>query len=488
MYQSESSDIFSCTTFFLGTLAMFRLVVCLLFCCNGVYAGSAPNVILVMADDMGWAQTGYYNHPVLKTPNLDDMARNGLRMDRFYAGSPHCSTTRATVLTGRTNDRTGVFTVGSSINKQEKMLPTAFRNAGYTTGHFGKWHLNAVSTPGDAPMPLTDPHNPGELGFDYWLAKTNEINLDPLLSRNGIPEQFVGDSSEVLVDEALRFIVRERAKGKPIFVVIWYSSPHRRFSALAKDKEAFSELDVINQDHHGELVAMDRSIGTLRKGLRDLGIADNTLLWFKSDNGGLPDYAVSAQHPAVIPDSTGYLRGSKGMSYEGGLRVPCVIEWPAHIAPRISKFPASTLDIFPTLIEVANLNANDINALHDGISLLPIFTTDSKKRMQPIGFRSYGQYVWLNNDYKLIYTRSYTREQITRLGSAAYENAPLVFELYNVNDDPSEKNNLLELEPEITARMMAELTAWNQSVDKSVSGADYPEGRVLPSNRHEKTQ
>ena len=108
--------------------------------------------------------------------------------------------------------------------------------------------------------------------------------------------------------------------------------------------------------------------------------------------------------------------------------------------------------------------------------------------MQPIGFRSYGQYVWLNNDYKLIYTRSYTREQITRLGSAAYENAPLVFELYNVNDDPSEKNNLLELEPEITARMMAELTAWNQSVDKSVSGADYPEGRVLPSNRHEKTQ
>ena len=467
---------------------MFRLVVCLLFCSPVIYAGDAPNVILVMADDMGWAQTGYYNHPVLKTPNLDDMARNGLRMDRFYAGSPQCSTTRATVLTGRTNDRTGVFTVGSSINKQEKMLSTAFRNAGYATGHFGKWHLNAVSTPEDTPMPLTDPHNPGELGFDYWLTKTNEINLDPLLSRNGVPERFSGDSSEVLVDEALKFIVRERAKGKPVFVVIWYSSPHREFAALEKDKEAFSELDAVNQDHHGELVAMDRSIGTLRKGLRSLGIADNTLLWFKSDNGGLPDFAVSPRHPAVIPDSTGYLRGSKSTIYEGGLRVPCVIEWPRHIAPRISRFPASTLDIFPTLIEVAHLDSNDINEVHDGISLLPVFTSEPKRRMQPIGFRSYGQYVWLDNDYKLIYVRKYTREQIVSLGIAAYENAPLVYELYNVSDDPSEQKNLLELKPKIAARMMAQLAAWNQSVDTSASGADYPEGRVLPSNRPEQTK
>ena len=108
---------------------------------------AAPNVILVMADDMGYAQTSYYNHPVLKTPNLDAMAESGLRMDRFYTGAPQCSTTRATVLTGRTNDRTGVFTVGDAINKQEKTLSQAFRNAGYTTAHFGKWHLNQVHAP-----------------------------------------------------------------------------------------------------------------------------------------------------------------------------------------------------------------------------------------------------------------------------------------------------------------------------------------------------
>jgi arylsulfatase A-like enzyme len=110
-------------------------------------ADPGPNVILVMADDMGWAQTGYYGHPIVKTPNLDKMASSGLRMDRFYAGAPSCTPTRATVMTGRTNDRTGAARVGDSINKQEKMLSTAFRDAGYATAHFGKWHLNAVETP-----------------------------------------------------------------------------------------------------------------------------------------------------------------------------------------------------------------------------------------------------------------------------------------------------------------------------------------------------
>jgi arylsulfatase A-like enzyme len=150
-----------------------------------------------MADDMGYAQTSYYNHPVLKTPNLDDMAKNGLRMDRFYTGAPQCSTTRATVLTGRTNDRTGIFTVGDAINKQEKTLSQAFRNAGYTTAHFGKWHLNQVNAPEGNPMPLSDPHNPGELGFDYWLSETNQFNLDPEFSRMGTVEQFKGESSAI---------------------------------------------------------------------------------------------------------------------------------------------------------------------------------------------------------------------------------------------------------------------------------------------------
>ena len=468
-----------------------RLTIGILACLACIPALAAPNVILVMADDMGWAQTGYYNHPVLETPNLDAMAESGLRMDRFYSGSPHCSTTRATVITGRTNDRTGTFTVGGSINKQEKTLSAAFRNAGYTTAHFGKWHLNTLNAPNvDDPMPLSDPHNPGELGFDYWLSETNQFNLDPLLSRNGTPERIEGESSEILVDEALRFIGEAHKQDKPAFVMIWYASPHRTFEARDEDMKAFGDLSEASRAHHGEIVAMDKSIGALRQGLRDLGIADNTLVWFCSDNGGLPTFTVTnsagKEYPGVNPDSTGHLRGFKSSLNEGGIRVPGIIEWPGHLEPRVSNFPASTLDMFPTLIEVAGLDPDDINAVHDGISLVPVFATEPARRSQPMGFRVSGQYAWLDNDYKLIYYIDYEQAFVDgEWNGELFASMTPVHELYNVVEDPSEQDNLMEKQPGIAARMQAELDAWNASVDRSVEGADYPEGRVLPSGREE---
>ena len=431
-----------------------------------------PNVVLLMADDMGWAQTGYYGHPLLETPHLDAMAGAGLRMDRFYAGAPSCTPTRATVITGRTNDRTGAFRVGDSINKQEKTIAQAFGQAGYATAHFGKWHLNQVHPSGDNPMPSDDPHNPGELGFDYWLSHTNQFNLDPVFSENGVPKQFEGDSSEVLVAEALRYIAEQAESGAPAFVVIWYASPHRPFGAFPEDEETFAELDDGSKAHHAEIVAMDRSIGALRQGLRDLGIADNTLLWFTSDNGGLPNVDYGPEHLGVHPDTTGHLRGFKKDFYEGGLRVPTIIEWPGGIAPRITNFPASTMDIFPTLIEVAGLDPASINAVHDGISIAHAFDSEPVHRDQPIGFRASGGLAWLDNDVKLV--RNFTAE------------SPEAFELYNVAADPEEQHDLIEQQPEVAARMRAELDAWNRSVDESITGADYPEGIVLPSGREPK--
>ena len=162
----------------------FILILSVTFISSLALAAQKPNVILVMADDMGYGQTGYYNHPVLKTPNLDAMASNGIRFDRFYAGAPNCSPTRATVLTGRTNDRTGVHNHGYAINKQEKTIAQAFQNAGYSTAHFGKWHLNGLRGPG-APIFKEDAHHPGHLGFDYWLSVTNFFDMNPILSRNG---------------------------------------------------------------------------------------------------------------------------------------------------------------------------------------------------------------------------------------------------------------------------------------------------------------
>jgi len=442
-----------------------------------------------MADDMGWAQSSYYGHPMLKTPNLDDMASSGLRMDRFYAGAPSCTPTRATVLTGRTNDRTGAARVGHSINKQEKMLSTAFRDAGFSTAHFGKWHLNTVETP-QHPLPADDPHNPGELGFDYFLSETNQFNLNPVLSRNGERVQLQGEGSDVLVREALRFMTEQIARDRPVFVVIWFASPHRPFEALDVDAAPFkNSTDRVSADHHAEIVALDRAMGMLRKGLRELNIADDTLVWFTSDNGGLPniDYPAGCGeagrasgasesaaladgcHMGVHPDSTGHLRGFKKDFYEGGLRVPGIIEWPARISPRVSDFPAATVDIFPTMIDVAGLDPDAINTVHDGISLVPVFSAEPARREQPLGFRASGGFMWLDNDWKLVNNGG--------KGSKA------AWELFNIIGDPGEQQNLIDLYPDIAARMRRELDAWSASVDRSMTGADYPEGRVLPSGR-----
>ena len=206
-------------------IVLFNCLICI---------AKQTNFVLVMADDQGWGQTGYYNHPVLKTPNLDKMASNGLRFDRFYAGGPVCSPTRASVLTGRTHDRTGVFDHGYALRNQEKTLPQAMKNAGYATGHFGKWHLNGLRGPG-VPILRGDKNGPGAFGFDTWLSVTNFFDLNPIMSRNGKFAEFSGDSSEVIVNEAVQFMDKQVANEKPFFCVIWYGTPHSPWMALKKD-------------------------------------------------------------------------------------------------------------------------------------------------------------------------------------------------------------------------------------------------------------
>ena len=188
----------------------------------------------------------------------------------------------------------------------------------------------------------------------------------------------------------------------------------------------------------------------------------------------------------MVPDSTGHLRGFKSSFYEGGIRVPGIIEWPGRLKPRISNFPASTLDMFPTLIEVAGLDPDDMNEVHDGISLVPVFDAEPPRRGRPLGFRVQGQLGWLDNDYKLIYYRDYDKAMVDGVwDKEIFDSLTQEWELYNLIDDPSEQDNLIERQPDIAARMKAELTAWSASVDRSTEGADYPEGRVLPSGRDE---
>jgi arylsulfatase A-like enzyme len=419
-------------------------------------AADKPHIIFVMADDMGWGQTSYRNHPVLKTPHLDAMAANGLRFERFYAGGPVCSPTRASVMTGRSHTRTGVLTHGYALRKQEATIAQALSAAGYVTGHFGKWHLNGHQGPG-APILADDPYSPGKFGFDEWVSVSNFYDVDPLMSRAGEIIQLQGDSSEVAVDQAVQFLKKHHQNDKPTFAVIWYGTPHSPFKALDDDKAAFTDLNDASANHYGELVAMDRSIGTLRSALRDLKIADNTLLVFCSDNGGLPN---------IQPETTGGLRGNKGSVFEGGLRVPGIFEWPAVIQPRVTDYAACVMDLFPTVADLLQLPHDSQIQPSDGISLKPLLTQELASREQPMGFRYQNKRVLIAQRYKVL-TNNFPNGKL---------------ELYDLQNDPAESQDISAAEPQIFARMQQQLLDWNTSVDASFDGKDYPEERVTPAD------
>lgn len=415
-----------------------------------------PNFVLVMADDQGWGQVGYNGHPILVTPHLDAMAEAGIRFNRFYAAGPVCSPTRASVLTGRTHLRTGVPSHGHNLCLQEKTLPQALKKLGYVTGHFGKWHLNGVRGAG-VPIPAEDPNHPGHYGFDQWLSATNYFDIDPLLSRKGNFEAFQGDSSNVVVREALNFMSQQN-KESPFLAVIWYGSPHNPQRAVDRDRRGLPEGKLA--DHLGEIVGIDRSIGVLRQGLRDLGIHRETLVWYCSDNGGLN----------IDPDAVGILRGHKGDLFEGGIRVPGIIEWPGHIQPQVTDFPASTMDIAPTIIDLLNLPEDSLLEVLDGESIAALFDGKTPTRKHAIPFRFQRGAAMINGDYKLISTK--VKDDTS-------------WQLFDLAKDPGETMDLAAELPERFTAMTSQAKAMLTSVDASFEGKDYPEGKVLQTPRND---
>ncbi|MEO0477682.1 MAG: sulfatase-like hydrolase/transferase [Planctomycetota bacterium] len=417
-----------------------------------------PNIILVMADDQGWGQTGYNGHPHLKTPNLDAMAEAGIRFDRFYAAASTCTPTRASVLTGRTPKRTGAPAIGHRLCLQEKTLPQALKQAGYHTAHFGKWHLNGVGGRG-IPVLGDDPNHPGHYGFDHWLSATNYFDNNPLMSLKGEFVPLKGESSELVVGKALDYM--KKHQGEPVFAVIWYGSPHFPFLA---SEEHTKGLPPGNKgrlaNHLGEIVGIDRSIGMLRQGLREMGIEKNTIVWYCSDNGGLPD----------DPDSTGKLRGNKGSNFEGGIRVPGIIEWPGRIKPTVTDFPASTMDIMPTIVDLLELPNDAMLDVVDGESILPLFHGDTPKRTRPIPFTS-KSLALIDGRYKFM---------------SIGKGRSLEWKLFDLEADPVETKDLSAENPERFNRMKQQAEALILSVEASALGKDYPEGRVIQPSRKEK--
>jgi arylsulfatase A-like enzyme len=438
-------------------------------------APTRPNVVLVMADDQGWGDTGYNGHPDLKTPNLDALAKAGLRLNRFYTAHFNCSPTRASVMTGRHPHRMGTFSPGSPIRAQELTVAKVLQPAGYATGHFGKWHLNGKNGDRDTKTPpgrailASDPLSPGKLGFDEWLSADNFFDLDPVLGRNGVPEKFHGDGSDIVTDEALKFIRRQTSAGKPFLAVVWFGNPHTPHEALAADKAGYTALPENDQNYYGELTAIDRNVGKLRAALRELNAAENTLLWYCSDNGG-----------AAGPNSTGNLRGSKGTLWEGGLRVPGLVEWPARILkPFVSDVPCSTLDIYQTVLAATGAKADKQIQPLDGINLLPLFDRQMTERGKAIPFvarlnQENSHAALLDWPYKLHTDAASSR------GKKANSDQPIApLLLYDVSKDPNETTDLAAQQPDRVAKMKAELAAWKSSALKSLAGGDYGPGALV---------
>ena len=263
-------------------------------------AASRPNIILLMADDLGWGDPGFNGNTVIKTPHLDAMAKGGLRFDRFYSGAPVCSPTRGTVLTGRHPYRYGIWTANEGhLRKQEISLPEILKAQGYTTGHYGKWHLGTLnpnfSGKGAGRDAAKNFMTPAMKGSDDWFATEYGVRLwDPFTDAAANPyyhngkletENLAGDDSRVLMDRAIPFIRKAAAAKTPFLAVIWFHAPHEPVVAGPEYLKMYPGLSEGEQHYYGCITALDEQVGRLRKELRDLGVADNTLVWFTSDNG-----------------------------------------------------------------------------------------------------------------------------------------------------------------------------------------------------------
>ena len=459
----------------------------LLGCCAGLAFAEKPHLVLVMADDHGYGDTGYTGHPFVQTPHLDEMAQQGVVFNRFYASAPVCSPTRASFLTGRHPFRTNVPNHGHYLRPQEVTLAEALREAGYVTGHFGKWHIGSVQ-PGS-------PTNPGGAGFDEWLSGLNFFDNNPYLSRNGEYEQIPGSGSVIATDATIDFLSRHHDQGKPMLAVTWLPAPHDPHQEVPQDMKGAESMydDQLTKQpgYFREITLLDQQVGRIRKALVELGIEDNTLLLYCSDNGGL-----------VAQSSGG--RAKKGSIYEGGLRVPAIVQWPDRFKAGSIDTPVFTADLYPTLLSIAGATVAKQPTL-DGIDILPILEGKQTQR-PPMGFwhgYQQGQSTWSDRiikslmeakrngqpnpfpDRVLKNVETYPRLDLDDLhGHAAWNDWPwklhrieqndqVRWELYHLQEDPQEQHNVLDMHRQRVERMQAQLEAWQRSVLRSWSGADY---------------
>ena len=423
---------------------------------------SRPNIIIVMTDDMGYADVGFNGSKDILTPELDQLAKAGTVFNSAYVAHPFCGPSRAGLLTGRYPHEFGSQfnlpansekSVGEGIPLNEKFISSILKDAGYHTGIIGKWHLGAVKG-----------YEPQDRGFDYFygflggghdyfpneygpkyqqLVKAGNKNIFEYLfplQRNGVEVQ----ESEYLTDElshdAVRFVKEAAKDEKPFFLYLAYNAPHTPLEAKEEDMAKFKDIkDKDRRTYAAMVYAVDRGVGDLVKSLKETNQYDNTLIVFLSDNGGRTDKGAN-NYP---------LKGVKGDTYEGGFRVPMFFHWPNHIpSGKHFEFPVSALDLYPTFAGLANAAMPDGKQL-DGKNIWnSVVNGDNPRKGEMIfamrhrsGFSDVGVRL---DEWKA--TKAY--------------NGP--WKLYNINNDIGETQDLSKQFPEQLKLMVAGAKKWSE--------------------------
>jgi arylsulfatase/arylsulfatase A len=432
-----------------------------------------PNIILIMTDDQGFGDVGFHGNTELSTPHLDRLASESAEFTNFYV-QPLCTPTRAALLTGRYPERTGAVEVNygrSIIREDEITIAENLKAAGYRTGIFGKWHL------GD-----NFPVRPSDKGFEECLHHTaggvgqagdppGNTYFDPILRHNNVPKKYKGYCNDIFFQEAMDFA--EQNKAQPFFIYLATNLPHLPLQVAEKYVAPYRKYGVneINAKTYGMIANIDENVGFLMERLQELNLVENTILIFLSDNGP----RTSRQKDDVYPDRyNAGLRGTKSSIYEGGIRVPFLIRWPNKIRAGL-KLPqiAAHIDVLPTLLEACGADPIDQDRIIDGQSLLPLVTQSNPPWSDRTLFFQhnanheplmYSHFAARSQRYKLVQPFPNPRDQLLDIGEfdipAQLDNV----ELYDIEKDPSEIDNIASSHPQVIAAMMESYENWYRDV------------------------
>ncbi len=422
---------------------------------------SRPNVVVFLADDLGYGDLGCYGHPQIQTPNLDAFARQGVRLTQCYAASAVCSPSRSAILTGRTPHRNGVFTWIAEnsevhLRSSEVALPRLLRDAGYTTAHVGKWHLNGKFNNPAQPQP-------NDHGYDHWMATQN--NASPShknpsnFVRDGQPMGVLsGFSAPLVVDEAIEWLTKKRDSSKPFFLAVWTHEPHLPIETDPRFQQPYQDMPEDFRQHHGNVTGLDFAFGKLMKALDALQLTDSTFVFFTSDNGPEGDGLKNRTR-----GSTGGLRGRKRSMYEGGIRVPGIARWPGRIPPGTTcDTPVIGSDLFPTVLGLCGvsvpadrvIDGADVGAALAGKAAAIDRPRPLYWRLNMAPQRENLQMALRDGDWKLLALLDFSH-----------------MELYNIKADPRETTDLKDKEPERFLALRKRLEALNAEIEKE--GPDW---------------